>query len=279
MRSLTTKSDLKKESNENISDSKRHKQLRSNEQLEEKETKKQVQFPKTAGIIFLGTKKYINYFPRYYKNIKEFFLPEIKKVFFVFTDRVEEQFLKKEDIQVIKIKHEGATTMLRAYEHMFKAEKQLKKQDYVIWLDADMQIIVPIHSKNFFFHDKPLFSIRHPNFLSKKGSFETNPKSLAAVKPEEDLSEYVQACFWGGKSKYALELVKELKKRIETDLKNGVSAKLQDESHLNKYFVENKKLFYIYNPTYAYPPSRPLPKGFKKKILHVYKRSFKTNKP
>ncbi len=238
--------------------------------------KKQEQFPKKAAIIFIGTRNYVKYLPEYYYNIKNRFLPNTKKTFFVFTDMTKYPFLQKQDIHTVKIKHEGAVTMLKAYEHIEKAQEQLEKHDYIIWLDADMIINTPILEKNFFSHKKPLFAVRHPNFLKNPGPFETNPKSLAGIDKNQDLSTYIQACFWGGQTEHALKLVKELKKRIRTDLKNKTMAKHQDESHLNKYFLENKKLFYIYNPTYAYPDKRPLPKPYKKKILHVYNKKFKS---
>ncbi len=243
---------------------------------EQNKKREQLQFPKTASIIFIGTRNYINYFPEYYKKIKQLFLPNTKKTFFVFTDRIKEEFLKKSDIKIVPILHEGAITMLRAYEHMNQVEKQLKKQDYLIWIDADMMVMLEILEKDFFCHEKQLFVIRHPNFLSKKGNYETNPRSLAGIKPGDNTSMYVQACFWGGKSKYALDLIKELDKRIKTDSKNNISAIHQDESHLNKYFIENRNLFHVYDPTYAYPDTRPIPKKFKKKILHVYNRKFKS---
>ncbi len=246
---------------------------------ERERKKRQMQFPKNAAIIFMGTKNYINYFPRYYQNVKHLFLPNTKKCFFVFTDRINEPFLKKEDICAVKIKHEGLNTMRFPYRYMSGVSDKLKKFDYVIWIDADMLMNLPITEKEFFFHDKPMFGVRHPNFLSKRGSFETNPLSVACVKKGEDLSVYIQACFSGGQSKQMLKMVKELEKNTDADLKKGVYTKLQNESYLNKYFIKNKKLFHVYDPTYAYPPSRPLPRRFKRKILHVYNKSFKTNKP
>lgn len=136
-------------------------------------------------------------------------------------------------------------------------------------MDADLQVNTFITQQEFFSHNKPLFGVQHPNFIRGGGNFEYNPNSLAGVNKNDDLSVYIQACFWGGKSNYILKLVEVLKKRIELDLKNNVIAKMQDESHLNKYFVENKNLFYVYNPSYAYPKSRPIPKPFKKKIIHA----------
>ena len=235
--------------------------------LKEKRGQKQIQFPSKIAIIFLGTNHYIKYFPNYYLKIKKLFLPNIHKDFFVFTNQINHPLLTKKDIIVVKIKHEKYP-MIKSFKYMEKANKMLKKYDYIIWMDADLQVNTLITQQEFFSHNKPLFGVRHPNFIKSKGNFEYNQNSLASVKKDDDLSVYIQACFWGGKSNYLLKLIRVLKKRIELDLKNNVIAKMQDESHLNKYFVENKNLFYVYNPSYSYPKSRPIPKPFKKKIIH-----------
>ena len=39
-----------------------------------------------VAITFIGTNKYLDFLPRYYENIKEYFLPDTEKIFLVFTD-------------------------------------------------------------------------------------------------------------------------------------------------------------------------------------------------
>ena len=117
-------------------------------------------------------------------------------------------------------------------------------------------------------YQRLLFVVRNPNFLRKKVSFEYNSNSLASVSQADDLSVYIQSCFWAGKTSSVLKLIKILNKRTNEDLKKKIIAVFHDESHLNKYFIENKKLFHIYNPSYAYPEARHIPKPFKRKIIH-----------
>ena len=38
-----------------------------------------------VAIAFIGTGKYLDFLPRYYENIKEYFLPNTEKTFLVFT--------------------------------------------------------------------------------------------------------------------------------------------------------------------------------------------------
>jgi hypothetical protein len=56
---------------------------------------------------------------------------------------------------------------------------------------------------------------------------------------------YYQGCLWGGKVPDVLEMIEELESRVNEDLKNNVIAVWHDESHMNKYFIENKKFWYI----------------------------------
>jgi len=242
------------------------------------ENKKQLQYPTKVAIIFLGTNKYIRFFPKYYKTIKEKFLTKTPKEFFVFTDKIEFPFLKdKKDINIIKIKHEKwPYIVLKTYEYINSIKGKLKKYSHVIFLDADMYIHSPVSEKEFFCHNKPLFTVQQPNFVRaeytiKNAPFEKNPKSQAYVGKDKDKSIYIHSVLFGGQTKYLLKLSKELNKRIKEDLKKGVIAQWHDESHLNKYVIENRDLFHIYSLAYAYPEKRPIPKPFKKKICSVSK--------
>ena len=252
--------------------------FRSKERLKEileedlRKEKRQMQSPKKVAIIFQGTKNYVKMFPHYYNNLKKYFIPNTRKDFFVLTDMIDFDFFKgKEDVIPVYQEHDDIV-MLRAYEHMLKVKDKLKKYDQIIWLDADMWLEEFLYEDEFFCHDKPLFGVTQPNFLVKEGSFEKNPDSLAYVGPEEDKSIYIQACFWGGRSKEALELTKELDRRIKKGLSQGSVAKLEDEAHLNKYRIENSEMFYVYPPSYAYPPNRRIPRPFIRKIFHGKKK-------
>jgi len=239
--------------------------------LKKREKNIQLQHPSKIAIIFIGSNKYIKFFPKYYLTIKHYFLPKTKKDFFVFTDKINYSFLKnKKDVMIIKIKHEDwPFSTMRRFEYINGASKKLKKYSHIIFIDADMYVNQPINEQEFFSHKKSLFGVKHPNFVKLRGLFEFNPISKAAVSENDDLSTYWQGCFWGGKTKEVLNLSKELEKRTNADFKKDFIAAWHDESHLNKYFIERKKEVYTYNPSYAYPKKRPIPKPFKKKIVHM----------
>ena len=66
-----------------------------------------------------------------------------------------------------------------------------------------------------------------------------------------------------------LDMIDELCDRINKDLQNDIIAVVRDESHLNKYRLENIDNFNIISPSYAkpgdYPPDQFL---FDAKIIH-----------
>ena len=39
-----------------------------------------------VAVIFIGTDKYLNFLPEWYKRCEEKFLPDVKKQYFVFSD-------------------------------------------------------------------------------------------------------------------------------------------------------------------------------------------------
>jgi hypothetical protein len=235
--------------------------------------KKQIQFPSKIAIIFIGTNKYIHFFPRYYTTLKRYFLPKTEKHFFVFTDQIDYSFLEnKNDVIITPIKHEKFPFInLYKFKFINHAKKKLAKYTHIIYIDADVYASSLVTEKEFFSHDKPLFAVQHYNFVKKSGlnQFERNPRSLAAIRKGDDISTYWQACFWGGTSKEFLKATKLMEKQTDIDIKNKIIAKWWDESFLNKYLIDNKDKVHTCNPSYSYPEPKPIPKPFKKKLIHV----------
>ena len=100
--------------------------------------------------------------------------------------------------------------------------------------------------------------------------FERNEKSLAYVDYDDQPDDiYVQGCIWGGKVPKVLDMIDELRDRINKDLQNNIIAVVRDESHLNKYRLENIDNFNIIPPSYAKPGDyHPDQFLFDAKIIH-----------
>jgi hypothetical protein len=237
-----------------------------------------------VAIAFIGTSKYLNFLPQYYEKIHENFLPDSEKTFLVFTDG-EGEF--PEDIKTYKQEHlDWPYITLTRFEILNKAREEIIKNDWLIFLDADTIVVDKILEENFF-SDKPLFGVHHPCHAllmpphdKIPGAFETNPLSLAYIDMsiENRPLYYYQGCLWGGKVPEVLQMIDELEDRTNKDLENNIIALWHDESHLNKYFYENKDKVNTLGPEYAYPELFSEYCEFEPKIVHLAKDNSKYQK-
>lgn len=233
----------------------------------------QKQTCESAAIIFIGTGKYIDYFPKYYETSRNLFLPKTKKTYFVFTDSINYSYLRdKEDVVPVYIDREKwpFPTLLR-FRYIAGISQQLEEYSHIIFIDADMYTYSLVTEEEFFSHDKALFGVQHPGCIGKRGTFEFDQKSTACVSEKDDLSTYWQGCFWGGRSREVLTLSKILAERVSDDLSRNVVALWHDESHLNKYFIEHKNMVHTYHPGYAYPETLGDKLAYEKKFVHLVK--------
>jgi hypothetical protein len=233
-----------------------------------------------VAICFIGTGKYLNFLPNYYENIQEYFLPNSEKTFLVFTDG-EGDF--PEDVKVYKQEHlDWPYVTLKRFEIIQKAKEEIAKNDWFVFIDADALVVDTITEEEFFDTTKSFFGVHHPcHFLQMPphnqypGAFETNPLSVAHITEDDDLSVYYQGCLWGGKVPNILEMIDELEQRVNIDLKNNVIAVWHDESHLNKFFIENKEHLNVLGSEYAYPEVFTEYCEFEPKIVHLAKNNSK----
>lgn len=236
-----------------------------------------------VAICFIGTGSYLNFLPKYYENIHEYFLPDAEKTFLVFTDG---QGDFPEDVKLYKQEHlEWPYITLTRFGIIKNAEEEIKKNDWFIFIDADALVVDKIESKDFFDETKSFFGVHHPCHFMKMpphnkfpGAFETNPLSKSSVTENDDLSVYYQGCLWGGKVPDIFELIDELDQRVNEELENNVIALWHDESHLNKFFIENKNRVHTLGPEFAYPEVFSDHCNFDPKIVHLAKDNSRYHK-
>ena len=221
------------------------------------------------AIIFIGTKKYVDFFESYYNSIFEFFLPEIQKDIFVFTDQPNHECFKKENVIVKEIEHEDwPFVTLKRFHYILLQEEKLSEYTDVIFMDSDLEVVKPIHS-DFLGLYKSLFGVHHPGH-AKYGlaDFETDEKSLACVPVgvSGENTPYKQGCFWGGKNPDILQFINLMKERVDDDLSVNVVARWHDESHLNKGFIDFKDRVEVFHSGFAFPENWQM--DFPKFIIH-----------
>jgi hypothetical protein len=229
------------------------------------------------AIAFIGTGKYLNFLEQYYETFSEKFMPKDEKHFFVFTDGDIEE--SPSDITLVKINEDNDINQsdydpnnwynlmhqsvggLRRFSIIRMVEDSLKEFDWFVFIDADMYCVETVD--DFFDETKSFFGVQHPTFhdgWSRNTGViphERNSLSVTYVNPEEDDGVYLQGCVWGGKVPEILEMIRELDTRVKTDIENKVLARAHDESHLNRYRLDNKEKFNVLHPSFAFPGNIP----------------------
>jgi hypothetical protein len=86
-----------------------------------------------------------------------------------------------------------------------------------------------------------------------------------------DSSVYYQGCIWGGTVPAVLDMIDLLQQRTDQDLERGIIALVNDESHINKFFSENKHLVHTLDPGFAFPEPDAAECDFAARIIHMGK--------
>lgn len=223
-----------------------------------------------VGTIIIATgKKYHRFIDPLLSSMKQFFLKGDAEVTpFLFTDdpvrHEATQYYQKD------LGYPGAT--LWRFRTILEREEDLKKMHYLYYIDVDMLFINPVGREIIGNRVGTL----HPGFNDKRGTYETRALSLARVDDHEG-DNYFCGGFNGGSSEEFLKMSNILSKNIGTDYNNGIVAVWHDESHLNRYFIDNKPTV-ILDSSYCYPepPTDKRPEykaiwGLRPKILALNK--------
>ncbi len=231
-------------------------------------------------ISFIGTGQYLNFLPSWYEKVTKNFLPDVNKQILVFTDG-EGNF--PEDIKIYNQEHlEWPYITLKRFEILQRAIEQIQNSDWYVFLDADLFPVEKITSEEFFDNSKPYFGVHHPCDFMKMpphnkfpGSFDTTSGSCACIEDGDDLSVYHQGCLWGGKGHEVSVLIDYLALQVNNDLNKNIVATWHDESHLNKFFSQNRDKVNTLHPQYAYPEIFSDYCGFDPKMVHLSKDNSK----
>ena len=227
---------------------------------------------KSIAFIFIGTNKYVDFFPEYYDSVYRHFIPDfykVKKEILVFTDVPEADIFKLPGVKAFKIKHKPWPYItLKRFEFIMEAKDYLSSFTDVIFMDADM-VVNDIIPKDFLDVYDKYFGVQHPGqwMYGPVCEFETNPESTACVTKDIKETRYRQGCFWGGKNPFILSMIEQLQDNVNKDLEKNIVAAWHDESHLNKFFTDNEKDVVTLSPGFAYPETWSMPE-VPKMIIH-----------
>lgn len=179
------------------------------------------------GLILIATNRYIEFVPQLISSIEKHFLKNHDVEIFLFTNQI-----FKGNATVIPTEHRAWPWMTLGRYHLIQKLKDYPKKDYYYYIDADMLVIDEVGDEIF---GKQVAAV-HGKFKKKPGNFDRNPKSLAYV-PLEISAPYFCGGFQGGSE--FLNIAEKLSKCIDIDHANGIIAAWHDESHWNRYCLDN----------------------------------------
>lgn len=204
--------------------------------------------------------RYDVFWKDFYLTAEENFLPGHEKHYFVFTDNMNIYGNDRQNVSLLEQGNLGWPFNTMKRFHMFKrVEDKLKEYDYVFFINGNALFKQPLKDE-FINPDKNIITIIHPGLYGRSMNempFERNPESNAYI-PEGKGKFYVQGAFIGGKSSAFIEMINEVDRLTEEDLKNDIIAVWHDESFLNKYILDKKDIQvmgrqYLYYEEYVFP--------------------------
>ncbi len=224
-----------------------------------------------VAILVICTGKYSMFWEGFYSSVKNLFLKQAKKTFFVWTDSC---FSSREDVRYIYQTKLGwpFDTMYRF--KMFNAfAEELSKFDYLFFLNINMLVvgevgieIIPNESQN------GLMGVLHPGYWNKENHFypyERRTDSNFYIPSQTGLY-YYQGCLNGGKTENFLNMSIILDKMIDEDVMKNIIPIWHDESALNWYYHDKKVL--DLSPSYAVPEDANL--TIDRKIIQLDKKKY-----
>tara|TARA_R100000808_G_scaffold12465_1_gene31015 strand:+ start:1359 stop:2054 length:696 start_codon:yes stop_codon:yes gene_type:complete len=221
-----------------------------------------------VGLLIIASNKYIRFAQDLISSADEHFLQDQDVTYFLFTDR-EDEIQSERKVVKLKVEHKEWPWMtLGRYRIFTTYQEELSKMDYLYYSDADMLFKDKVGDEIL----STLVGTAHPGcYLYKpRGDPETRPESLACIHENEDFpySYYMAGGFNGGTASEYLKMARVLADNIDTDFKNDIIALWHDESHMNRYFIDNPPTLAL-DPGYCFGEGHPLP--FKCRLLALNK--------
>ena len=155
----------------------------------------------------------------------------------------------------------------------------------VAYIDADMQFVAPVSASDLVTPledaDADVALVNHPGYFDRNtayrwicrsclGPWENEFESAAHVPFNERQTYVCGGIFWGRRDAFRRMILK-LSQTVENDRIRGVRSKNNDESHLNRWYVDNQASCVVEPPRWAYDPTYRHLRGLKPIVEAVRK--------
>lgn len=219
------------------------------------------------GLLIIATNKYVQFVNDLIASADKNFCKNHEVNYYIFSD-LKFSTQTTRNTRIIHTEHKKWPWMtLGRYDIFDKNQSVLSEMDYLYYCDADMLFVDKVGDEIL----SERVATHHPGFCGGRGTPECRPESLACVSSSERM-EYFAGGFNGGTSKEYLRMCKVLSDNIKIDFKNNIIAIWHDESHMNRYFIDNPPTK-ILSPSYCF--AEHLMYRIKPKIVSIYKDNKK----
>lgn len=160
--------------------------------------------------------------------------------------------------------HQWPTPTLFRYGLFLREEELLKDYDFLFYCDSDMLAVSRIGDEVL---GEGLTAAQHPMYALRREylhPYEPNPASTAYMpsvgRTMDDKGKkrfeplYAAGGFQGGRAQDFIKAMEVMKENIDQDFIKGYTAIWNDESHWNKYLLDNPPSV-VLSPSYIYPDS------------------------
>ena len=200
-------------------------------------------------ILNIATNKYIQFVEQLLESVEENFLNGHDIYALVFTNQEIEEV--SDNVRICQIDHEPwPIPTLKRYHYFLKEKEYLSQFDYIYYMDVDMRIVGKVGDEIF----GDLVATLHPGRIHQGPNdynYERREDSTAYV-PLGEGNRYYAGGFNGGKPEHFLKMSEKIVENINKDLKNDIIAIWHDESHMNRYLIDNPPTLQL-TPSYCYP--------------------------
>lgn len=221
-----------------------------------------------VGLLIVATGKYDRFVDPLIESARKHFCKDQEVTYFIFT---EGKITEASDIVRVHQSKMGwpYDTMLR--NAIYLDHKDLfASQDYLYAIDADMLFVDTVGTEIF----GERVAALHFGFIGKRGTYETDPRSLAYVGQGEG-DYYFAGGFFGGSREEFVQILSKTTRQIYDDLSSGIIALWHDESHWNRYCIDHPPTV-ILSPSYCHPEN--LNFGYRRKLIALDKNHSELRK-
>ena len=189
----------------------------------------------------IATNKYINFLPEILDSVDLYFFPQSDVTVVIHTNvDIPEEMVenRRVSIKTNLIEHEPwPFTTLKRFHYFNTISEEILRSEYAFYIDVDSKFIKTIDDD--ILPKSGLIGTIHPCLFDGPGTPERNPNSEAYI-PHGSNNRYFCGGFIGGSSEEFINMSREIIGRIQRDLEKDIIAVWHDESHINKYFYQNK---------------------------------------